>query len=111
MSTPLVRLLLAVVLVLLATSASVLAQVEAARPRLLLPPGHTDQVSALAFSPDNKLLASGGKDGVVLLWEVGTWRLLETLHSDDRNIRTVEFGKDSDVLLWGADSDLIVPWD
>ena len=30
--------------------------------------GHTDRVEALVFSPDGKILASGGMDNSMLLW-------------------------------------------
>ena len=36
------------------------------------PRRHTDSVVSLAFSPDGSLLASGGLDGVVLLWDAQT---------------------------------------
>jgi WD40 repeat protein len=32
--------------------------------------GHTDELEAAAFTPDGKLLATGGKDGTVRLWNV-----------------------------------------
>jgi WD40 repeat protein len=34
--------------------------------------GHTDLVTALSFSPDGKLLASGSKDSRVNLWDIAT---------------------------------------
>jgi WD40 repeat protein len=33
--------------------------------------GHTQPVSTVAFSPDGKLLISGGRDGVANVWQVG----------------------------------------
>ncbi len=33
-------------------------------------PGHQDEVNALAVSPDGRALASGDKNGVILVWEI-----------------------------------------
>ena len=37
--------------------------------------GHPDEVTAVAFSPDSKTLATGGRDRVIRLWDVETGKL------------------------------------
>jgi len=48
-------------------------------PELVLQTGHTELVTAIAFSPDGRLLAAGGRDNTVRLWEVSTGRLVRVM--------------------------------
>src|SRR4051812_18724712 len=90
-----------------ALAASAAGQVPQAA--LTLPPGHAAGVSSVAFSPDGKLLATGGKDKTVRVWEVGGWRPLHTLHEHDA-ITRVAFQPDGKALLWQVGPDVRV-WD
>src|SRR5205807_4615864 len=43
--------------------------------------GHTEAVTALAFSPDGKRIASGGQDNTINLWDLATGRLLAKIRT------------------------------
>jgi hypothetical protein len=49
------------------------ACVPGQKSRVSALPGHHWAVNALSFSPDGKKLASGGCDGLVILWEERLW--------------------------------------
>jgi WD40 repeat protein len=64
--------------------------------------GYHDQVIALAFSPDGRLLASGAGDwcepGEVRVWEVTTGRCLRTLTGHPNQVDSVAFSSDGRLL-------------
>ena len=59
--------------------------------RLLTLTGHAGTVSAVAFSPNGKLIASGSYDRSVKIWEVGSGLLLQTLSGEMEAVYAVGF--------------------
>jgi WD40 repeat protein len=77
---------------------------ENARPVPVVQAGHTAAVHWVGFSPDGKVLASGGAEGVVYLWDMNGRRQLRTLIGATGATGFVERGK---YLLTGVGSQLI----
>jgi len=72
------------------------------RPELILQTGHTQSVNAVAFSPDNHWLVSGGKDNVIKLWDLTTGNVLRTFYGHSSNINALAVSADGKLLASGS---------
>ena len=96
------------IIVLLATPAF-------AKPHAILK-GHQAVVSAVAFSPDGKLLASGAWDRMIRIWNVKTGKLVSLLKGHQGWVKALRFqsnsrltsASDRNLLVWNVVKKTIV---
>jgi WD40 repeat protein len=73
--------------------------------------GHEGLVCSVAFSPDDRILASSGKDHVVQLWDLKTGAMVHTLQRHTQLVFSVAFSPDGKLLASGSADGTIVLWD
>jgi len=71
----------------------------------------TDVMVALAFSPDGKLLATGGADPVVQVWNLADRKSIATLKNHAEAISGVAFTPDGKFLASGSADKTVRVWD
>jgi WD40 repeat protein len=86
------------------------APVAAAPPEALR--GHQAQLFRVAFSPDGKLLVSGGADPFVVVWDTATGKAIRKL-GDPRQLAvsaawSASFAPDGTLALAGAENDVLL---
>jgi len=67
-------------------------------------------VQALAFSPDGKLLASGGDDHKIYIWDVATQKEITILLGHLAAIKSLSFSADGKLLASVSSNDQIILW-
>ncbi len=72
------------------------------KPELILQTGHTRSANAVAFGPDNRWLASGGKDNVIKIWDLATGNVLRTLYGHTSNVNALAVSPDGKLLASGS---------
>ena len=77
-----------------------LSEPPTAHPDLVLQVGHAKPISALAFSPDGKWLASGSEDLTIKIWDLATGSVVRTIQSGKR-ITTLAISPDAKLLAAG----------
>jgi len=70
--------------------------------------GHVAEVRALAFSTDGTTLASGSRDGSIILWNIASGTIIKTIKGNGGMVRGVTFSPDGKVLASG--SSVVTVW-
>jgi WD40 repeat protein len=72
--------------------------------------GHEFRVNSVNHAPNGSLLASGGRDATVRLWDAQTGDLLRTLVNPSEAVNSVSFSPDGRLLASGGDDAAVMVW-
>jgi WD40 repeat protein len=72
--------------------------------------GHKSGVNAVQFSPDEKLLVSGGQDASAIVWDLVSQKTKWLLKGHDKAIKSVAISSDSKIVATGSSDDTVKLW-
>lgn len=72
---------------------------------------HIGEVSSLALTSDNKMLATGSFDNSLILWEVVTGRFIRSFNGHTDKVRSVAFSRDDKTLASAAEDNTVRLWE
>lgn len=87
------------------------AESSRAQPCLVTQAGHNSLINTISFSPDGKLLASGGYDDSIRLWDVTSGALIRTLIGHVDAVYYIVFSPDGKRMATGDNSHMVKLWD
>ncbi len=73
--------------------------------------GHSEEINAMAISPDGKVLASASRDQSVILWDLRSRRRLATVTDNQGWVNDVAFSPDGKTLAFGVMNGDVKLWD
>jgi WD40 repeat protein/curli biogenesis system outer membrane secretion channel CsgG len=72
--------------------------------------GHRNDIKSVAVASNGYFAASADSGGVISLWDLKTWTLVETMKNSRGDINAVAFSPDSKLLVSGGDDKEAVVW-
>jgi WD40 repeat protein len=85
------------------------AGLAAQAPRLVVPIGHTNRVTSVAFSPDGQLVLTGSWDGTAKLWDV-SGREIQSFRGHASGVSSVAFSPDGQKVVTGSFDNTVKLW-
>lgn len=73
--------------------------------------GHNAPVSALAYSPDRRWLASGSRDKTIKIWEPESGDCIITMDEHKDGVASIAYSPDGKSLASGSDDQTIMVWE
>jgi TolB-like protein len=72
--------------------------------------GHRDEIRAVAVAANGSFAATADEGGVISLWDLKTWRLVDTFKNSKGHLNAVAFSPDAKLLAAGGDDKEVIVW-